>query len=71
MKTTYEDLYGEYKRAIGVQNKIIKKNTTLLSSARRNCDFKEIKRLNSILLMLYEERSELEERAEGLKRYLS
>ncbi|MGN0468780.1 MAG: hypothetical protein ACI4GY_08665 [Acutalibacteraceae bacterium] len=71
MKTTYEDLYSEYLRAIKVQKSIISRNNALLSAARKDCNFKEIKRLNGLLLILYEEKSELEERAQGLLQYIS
>lgn len=71
MKTTYEALYGEYERAIDVQNSVIAKNNKRLTTARKKNDFKEIKRIYSLLLVLYEERNELIERANGLKQYIS
>ncbi len=67
----YESLYGEYKNAINLQNRAIEQNNKKLKTAQSKSDFKEIKRLHSYLLVLYEERSELMERANGLKKYIS
>ena len=71
MNILYENLFDEYQNAIDIQNNIIKKNSRKLKSARTRNDFKEIKRLNSLLLVLYEERSELMERADGLRQYIN
>lgn len=71
MRTTYEELYGEYENAISIQNNAIANNNKKLVNARKENDFKEVKRLHSLLVVLYEERSELIERAKGLKEYIS
>lgn len=70
MNVLYENLFDEYQNAIDIQNSIIKNNSQKLKTARAKHDFKEIKRLSSLLLVLYEERSELMERANGLRGYL-
>ena len=71
MNVFYENLFDEYQNAIGIQNNLIKNNSQKLKIARKKHDFKEIKRLSSLLLVLYEERSELIERADGLRKYIS
>ena len=71
MFISYENMYGEYRNAIGVQEEIIKKRREDLKKAREKCNFKEIKRLNALLLILCQEKSELEERARGLREYIS
>lgn len=70
MTFNYNELYGQYKNAIKVQESVIKKNRERLKSARDIHNFKEIKRLNGLLAVLYQEKSELEERARGLKEYI-
>lgn len=71
MFISYENMYGEYRNAIDVQEEIIKKRREDLKKAREKCNFKEIKRLNALLLILCQEKSELEERARGLREYIS
>lgn len=68
---TFEELYEEYGRSITVQSHVIERYRKQLAAARKRSDFKEIKRLNSLLAVLYEEKSELEERAVGLHSYIS
>ncbi|MCM1485690.1 MAG: hypothetical protein NC122_05740 [Faecalibacterium sp.] len=68
---TLEELSREYERSIDVQSQVIKGNLDKLKKARKAMNFKEIKRLNSILCILYEEKSELEERAHQLKEYIN
>lgn len=67
---TFEELSREYEKSIAVQSRIIKGNLDRLKEARRKANLKEVKRLNSLLCVLYEEKSELEERAHGLKEYI-
>lgn len=69
MEKIYQNMLGEYQHAIKVQNSIIEKNNQRLKKARNENNFKEIKRLCSLLTVLYEERSELVERANGLRKY--
>ena len=68
---TFEELSREYEVSISVQKKAINLYREKLCKAHETHDFKEIKRLNSVLRILYEEKSELEERAVGIKEYIS
>ena len=68
---TFEELSKEYEVSISVQKKAINSYREKLNKAHECHDFKEIKRLNSVLKILYEEKSELEERAVGIREYLS
>lgn len=68
---TFEELSREYEKSIVIQTKVIQGNLDKLKNARKSLNFKEIKRLNSLLCVLYEEKSELEERAHQLKEYIS
>lgn len=68
---SFEELYEEYGNSIAVQKRVIENYRKHLAAARKKSDFKEIKRLNSILFVLYEEKSELEERAGEIHRYIS
>lgn len=68
---TFEELYEEYGNSIAVQKRVIQRYLKQLASARKTSNFKEIKRLNSLLCVLYEEKSELEERAAGIFDYIS
>lgn len=70
MFVSYEKMYGEYQSAISLQEQIIKKRRDELNNARKNGNYKEIKKLNTLLLVLYQEKSELEERARGLREYI-
>lgn len=71
MFTIYDKMYGEYEQAISVQENIIKKRREELKLARESYNFKEVKRLNALLLLLCQEKSELEESARGLREYIS
>lgn len=71
MTDTYEKMFNEYQQAIVFQTNIIKERREELSKAHQNNNRKEIKRLNSLLLVLYDEKNELEERAVGLRQYIS
>ena len=71
MDFSYEKLYTEYENAIIVQNDMIKRKREDLKNAHRNSNHKEIKRLNSLLLVLAAEKSELEERVKGLRELIS
>lgn len=68
---TFEELYEEYGKSIAVQKRVIERYREQLFAARKKSNFKEIKRLNSLLCVLYEEKSELEERARGISDYIS
>ena len=71
MFISYENMYGEYENAINIQKEVIDKRRAELNNARKKGNFKEVKRLNSLLVVLYQEKSELEERARGLREYIS
>lgn len=64
-----KELSNEYEHSIVVQREVIESYRARLKVARDNSNFKEIKRLNTMLRILYEEKSELEERAHQLKQY--
>lgn len=68
---TIEELYEEYGKTLAVQKNVIEHYRTSLDAAQKKSDFKEVKRLNGLLCVLYEEKSELEERTTGLRNYLS
>lgn len=65
-----EVLYNEYEKSLQIQKNIIKSNTEKLKKAREVCNYKEVRRLKSLLKMLYEEKWELEEKTHQLKKYL-
>lgn len=71
MINTLEDLAMEYERSVAVQKKVIESNRKKLMQARRKGSFTEIKRLTTLLQVLYEEKSELEEKANRLRNYYS
>ena len=64
------DLYLQYEDCIRVQKRVIERNRSRLRLALRSCNASEVQRLNKVLRVLYEEKSELEERAQGLREYL-
>ena len=67
---SFNELFDEYERSIVCQKNVISRYREKLKKAHKERNFKEIKRLNSLLRILYEEKSELEERAIGLKDYI-
>lgn len=71
MFISYEIMYGEYENAINVQKEVINKRREELKAAREKGNFREVKRLNTLLVLLCQEKSELEERARGLREYIS
>ena len=70
MKLSYTDLYRQYEQGIAQQNIVIARNRLRLHRAMRDCNMLEVRRLNAVLRVLYEEKSELEERAEDLLSYM-
>ena len=68
---TFKELYYEYSSSIAVQEQIIENYKRYLAIARKNANYKEVKRLNDILCVLNEEKSELEERAAGIGDYVA
>ncbi len=71
MNSTLEQLYADYEASIRLQKEIIRKNRERLLLAQKKHNFKEIKRLNTLLKVLYEEKWELEEKAVEMRKYLS
>lgn len=71
MNLSLQELGNEYEKSIEVQKKVIKSTREKLNEARRTANFREIKRLNTLLQILYDEKSELEENAHKLKKYYS
>ena len=67
---TFKELYYEYSSSIAVQEQIIENSKMYLAIARKNANYKEVKRLNGILCVLNEEKSELEERAFEIQCYI-
>ena len=64
------ELYLQYERCIAVQKRVIDRNRRRLRQALHAANAGEVQRLNKVLRVLYEEKSELEERAQGLREYL-
>lgn len=64
------DLYLQYEHCLRVQRGVIERNRRRLRRAMDRSDRTEVQRLNNVLRILYEERSELEERTKELKDYL-
>lgn len=71
MPLSFSQLSNEYDCAITNQKFVIGRYREKLNKAQKEKNFKEVKRLNSLLRILYEEKSELEERAVGIKEYIS
>ncbi len=71
VNSTLEQLYADYEASIRLQKEIIRKNRERLLLAQKKHNFKEIKRLNTLLKVLYEEKWELEEKAVEMRKYLS
>ena len=66
------DLYQlglEYEKSIKIQSEVIEKYRIKLTEARRAYNFREVSRLNRLLKVLYDEKSELEELSNSLKHY--
>jgi hypothetical protein len=62
--------YLQYEHCIAVQKRVIDRNRRRLWQALHAANAGEVQRLNKVLRVLYEEKSELEERAQGLREYL-
>ncbi len=71
MNTSLEQLSKEYEHSIKIQKEVIEINRKKLLQAQKNGNYKEIKRLTLLLRVLYDEKSELEEKANKLKHYYS
>ncbi len=71
MPTSLKQLGEEYEKSIQIQTQVIKKNREKLNQARKCYNFKEIKRLNTLLKLLYEEKWEMEEKVVLIRKYYS
>lgn len=69
MSLSLQELGKEYDESIKIQSAVIEKYRIKLNEARKNYNLREISRLNRLLKILYDEKSELEERAKGLRDY--
>ena len=71
MTNSLSELSATYEKSIALQQEIIDKTRLKLKKASAEFNFKEIERLNSLLRILYDEKSELELSAYELKNYLN
>lgn len=65
-----KELYNEYEKSLDIQKKVIKINLIRLKQAQTDCNYREVRRLRSVLRLLYEEKNELEEKSNQLKGYI-
>ncbi len=70
MSLTLEELEQEYIKALDNQLQLIEENREKLKKARSRCNCNEIKRLNSLLRLLYEEKYELEDSIHMIRNYI-
>ena len=70
MNESFRALYAQYTHCIAVQKDVIARYRARLHRAQQSFNMAEVQRLNALLRILYEEKSELEERAVGLREYL-
>jgi len=70
LNESYATLYAQYTHCIAVQKDVIARYRARLQRAQKSFNMAEVQRLNALLRILYEEKSELEERAVGLREYL-
>ena len=70
MNGSFRNLYVQYNHCIEVQKNVIARYRARLHHAQQSFNMAEVQRLNALLRILYEEKSELEERANGLREYL-
>ncbi len=66
-----KELYKIYADSVTVQKKVIDETTLKLLQAKNAHNISEIKRLNTLLRLLYEEKWELEEKKRQLKSYIT
>ncbi len=71
MPLTLKQLSEEYENCIVVQKQVIESYNLKLKKARAQSNFREIKKIHTMLRILYDEKSELEEKAYLLKKHLS
>lgn len=71
MPNTLRDLGNTYETCIAVQQQVIDNYRKKLNEARKNYNWKEVQRLNSLLRVLYDEKVELERVAHDIDKYYS
>lgn len=71
MGNTLRELGNTYENCIAVQQKVIDSYRKKLNEARKSYNWKEVQRLNSLLRVLYEEKTELERAAHDIDKYYS
>ncbi len=71
MNRTLEDLAREYDHSIMIQKEVIEINRQKLKKAQLKGNYNEVKRLTSLLHILYDEKCELEKKANRLRNYYS
>lgn len=69
MDLSLKELGKEYEKSIEIQKQAIEECREKLRLAHRKCNCTEVKRLNTLLRVLYDEKSELEESANILRSY--
>lgn len=67
---TFDELYSEYQKSIEIQKGVIGRYRLAIMKANKKSNMGEVERLNRILCVLYEEKSELEERTAEMRNYL-
>lgn len=71
MTNTLRDLGNTYEDCIIIQQQVIDSCRKKLNEARKNYNWKEVQRLNSLLRVLYDEKVELERAAHDIDKYYS
>ncbi|MBQ7116589.1 MAG: hypothetical protein IJN88_00075 [Clostridia bacterium] len=71
MNSTLADLAKEYDHSVAIQKEVIEINRQKLKQARIKGNYNEVKRLTTLLQILYDEKSELEDKANRLRNYYS
>lgn len=66
-----EELFNVYNNSVAVQIKVIAATRERLKLARKVHNISEAKRLETLLKVLYDEKTELEEKRRQIKEYLT
>ena len=66
-----EELYKTYNDSVTIQILVIAATREKLKKAKNSHNISEIKRLEALLKVLYDEKAELEEKRRLIKEYLS
>ena len=70
MGNSLTQLSSTYEECIRIQQSIIDSNRTKLKEAQKKYNMKEVQRLNTLLKVLYDEKSELEDAVNEMTKYL-